>query len=62
MLNKLFIIGPKVQQISGVKDESKNTVPPIARYNPNYKTVESRIKGNVKLMKPVNISKVLNKK
>lgn len=62
MLNKLFIIGPKVHQISGAKDESKNIVPPIARYNPNYSTVESRIKGNVKLMKPVTINKVIEKK
>ena len=62
MLNKLFIVGPKWQQISGIKDESKNIVPPIAKYNPNYKTVEGRIKGSVKLMKPVTINKVLEKK
>jgi hypothetical protein len=42
--------------------EKPNAVPPIARYNPNYSTVDSKVKGNVLLRNPIGSNKVLEKK
>lgn len=42
--------------------EKPNAVPPIARYNPNYSTVDSKVKGNVFLRNPVGSNKVLENK
>jgi len=71
MLSKMFkigllyfyyMLGPTVQRISGLKHVDPSSIPPIARYNPNYGNIDPKIKGNVVLRKPMGQNKVLQKK
>lgn len=62
MLAKMFKLSPNIQRISGLKPEGQGKIPDVGRYNPNYRTVEGQIKGNVQFKHKLVQNKVLEKK
>jgi hypothetical protein len=59
---KMFRLAPCVQMISGLNNEKPGDMPPVARYNVNYTTVEGRILGNVQYKSNIANNKVLEKR
>ncbi|CAI2365140.1 unnamed protein product [Moneuplotes crassus] len=59
---KIYKLAPSIQRIGGANREDPKNIPSLYHYNPCYKAVDSRVKGDVKFKRSLKKNKILQKR